>query len=113
MRCLGRKATGRASGDAAAFPCFCFLSWDLRSGLSLRWGSVRALWGAVTPTELGLGQAQFSVFLSVTCLDLGVLRELILHLGRTADWSRLEGTSGVHVQLPPPGLHAKNRGVWL
>lgn len=54
VRCLGRKATGRASGDAAAFPCFCFLSRDLRSGLSLRWGSVRALWGTVTPTELGL-----------------------------------------------------------
>ena len=91
VRCLGRKATGKASGDSAGFPCFCFLSSDLRSGISLRTSDCLS----------GPASVLFGVWLPRLSWGLGVLRDLILHLARITGWLRLEGTSGVQlVQLP-------------
>lgn len=98
-RCLRGKITGKTSGDSGGYPCFCFLSSDLRLGIILS-GPLSVLW---VPKELGLGQAQLPVSYQERAGFGYALRVDFaeLTLERVTGWFRLEWTSGLQlVQLP-------------
>lgn len=46
-------------------------------------------------------------------MDLGVLREFILHLSRIIDWLRLEGISGVQLVHLPSYASMQRTETWL